>query len=437
MEWAITKSRRSVLSALLFAVFAASAVAAPRVLTIDLDRAIHPLTAEIVRQGIEQASADGAAAILIRLNTPGGLLSATNDINQAIIASEVPVITYVTPSGGRAASAGFLILISGDIAAMAPGTNTGAAHPVLAVGGEMDEVMKAKVENDAAASLRAIAEKRGRNVELAEKAVRESSAFTDGEALEGDLIDFVAADAAELFAAIDGQPFLRFDGTETTLALAGAEVYPFELTFRQRALLPLVDPSLAFILLIVGLLGVYAEFTNPGLIFPGVFGGIAVVLGLMALSVLPINWAGVALILLGITFLTLEAMTATNGILGAGGAVAMALGAVMLIDTEIPELSIGWGTAIAATLPFAVITVFLVQLAVKSFRYKVATGAEAMVGEIGVARGEVAGAGRVFVHGELWNAHAASPVLDGMRVRVTGVDGLNLEVEPVEPKQET
>lgn len=218
--------------------------------------------------------------------------------------------------------------------------------------------------------------------------------------------------------------------------MAGASTYPFELSFRQNVLLPLVDPSLAFILLVIGMIGVYAEFTNPGLIFPGVFGGIAVVLGLMALSVLPINWAGAALIILGIVFLTLEAMTATNGILGAGGAVAMTLGAVMLVDTEIPELSIGWGAAIAATLPFAAITVFLVQLAVKSFRYKVATGAEAMVGELGVARGEIALDGRVFVHGELWSAHAAQPVPDGMRVRVTGIEELKLEVElaEAEPK---
>lgn len=414
---------------------AASALAQPaRVMEIDLDRVVHPLTAEIVTQALAQAERDNAAAVLIRLNTPGGLLSATQEIIQKIIASPVPVITYVSPSGGRAASAGFMILIAGDIAAMAPGTNTGAAHPVL-MGAEMDEIMKQKVSNDAAAAVRSIAQKRGRNPELAEKAVLESKAFTEQEALDNQLIDVIADDIPSLLQKLDGRAVTRFYGQQQTLRLAGAVSYPFELTFRQRTLLPLTDPGLAFMLLVLGLVGIYIEFTHPGLIFPGVAGGIIVIVSLMALSLLPINWAGAALIVLGIACFILEATVTSGGILGVGGAVAMVLGTVLLIDTEVPELSIGWGTAIAVTLPFALITIFLLRLAIQSFRYKVATGAESMVGEIGVAKTDIHGEGRVFVHGEWWNAQSEQPIAGGAKVRVVGVDGLLLTVTPAESKQ--
>jgi membrane-bound serine protease (ClpP class) len=404
-----------------------------RVMQIDVDRVVHPLTAEIVGQGLAQAERDGAAAVLIRLNTPGGLLTATQEIIQKIIASKVPVITYVSPSGGRAASAGFMILIAGDVAAMAPGTNTGAAHPVM-MGADMDEIMKQKVGNDAAAAVRSMAQKRGRNSELAEKAVLESKAFTEKEALDNDLIDVIADDIPSLLRDLDGRTVTRFHGEEQTLSLAGAATYPFELSVRQRTLLPLTDPSLAFILLILGLVGIYIEFTHPGLIFPGVAGGILLIVSLMALSLLPINWAGAALILLGLACFILEATVTSGGILATGGTIAMVLGAVLLIDTEVPELSIGWGTAIAVTLPFALITVFLLRLAVQSFRYKVATGAESMVGETGVAKTDIHGEGRVFVHGEWWNAQSEQPISSGAKVRVVGVDGLMLNVTMVERK---
>jgi membrane-bound serine protease (ClpP class) len=398
-----------------------------RVLEIDIDRVVHPLTAEIVGQGLAQAERDNASAVLIRLNTPGGLLSATQEIIQKIIASRVPVITYVSPSGGRAASAGFMILIAGDVAAMAPGTNTGAAHPVM-IGTEMDEIMKQKVGNDAAAAVRSMAQKRGRNPELAETAVLESKAFTEKEALDNHLIDAVADDVPSLLRQLDGRTVTRFHGEEQTLRLAGAVPYPFELNLRQRTLLPLTDPGLAFMLLILGLVGIYIEFTHPGLIFPGVAGGIVVIVSLMALSLLPINWAGAALILLGLACFILEATITSGGILATGGVIAMVLGTVLLIDTEVPELSIGWGTAIAVTLPFAVITVFLLRLAVQSFRYKVATGVESMVGEIGVAKTDIHAEGRAFVHGEWWNAQSDQPIASGAKVRVVGVDGLLLTV---------
>lgn len=400
----------------------------PLVIRVDIDRIVHPLTVEIVANALKQAEDEGAAAVVIRLNTPGGLLSATQQIIQKIIASKVPVITYVAPSGGRAASAGFMILVAGDIAAMAPGTNTGAAHPVL-LGGEMDEIMKQKVENDAAAAVRSVTAKRGRNPELAEKAVLESKAFTEKEALEAGLIDWIASDLPELLRLVSGKPVTRFDGQVQTLLVADARIVPYQLTYRESVLSALIDPNLAFVLLVLGLVGIYVEFTNPGLIVPGVAGAILVTVGAMALTLLPINWAGAALILIGLTCFVLEATMTSGGILGAGGAVAMVLGAVMLVDTGIPELTISWITAIAVTLPFAAITMFLMQLAVRSFRHKVSTGREGMRDEIGIAKTDVHHEGRVFVHGELWNAKSEQPIALGAAVRVLEVEGLTLSVD--------
>ena len=399
------------------------------VIQVDVEHVIHPLTVEIVQQAIKQAGEEDAAAVLLRMNTPGGLLSATKEVIQAIVASETPIIVYVAPSGGRAASAGFMILMAADIAAMAPGTNTGAAHPVM-MGGEMDPVMKKKVTNDAAAAVRSVTNKRGRNPELAEKAVIESKAFTEQEALDAHLIDIVAPNVEALLAELDGKTIQRFDGTEHTMDLAQASVVLFELSRRQTILLALIDPNLAFVLLVLGLVGIYVEFTNPGLIFPGVAGAILVLLGAMALTVLPINWAAAALVVLGLVFFILEATTTTNGILAAGGVVAMVLGSVMLIDTEIPELSINWSTAIGVTLPFAGITIFLLQLAVRSYQLKVATGSEGMVGELGIAKTDIHAKGRVFVHGEWWNASSDQPISSGAPVRVVRVENLKLRVEP-------
>ncbi len=400
-----------------------------QVIQVDVEHVIHPLTVELVQEAIRQADEEGAAAVLLRLNTPGGLLSAAKDVIQTIVASDVPIIAYVGPSGGRAASAGFMILVSADVAAMAPGTNTGAAHPVL-MGGEMDEVMKAKVSNDTAASVRSVTSKRGRNPEVAEKAVLESKSFTEREALDEKLIEYIAPDVKDLLAKLDGKTIKRFDGSEMTLSLADAGVVSFELSYRQSILLALIDPNLAFILFVLGLVGVYVEFSNPGLIVPGVGGAILMILGAMALTVLPINWAAAALVVLGLVFFILEATTTTNGILAAGGVIAMVLGAVMLIDTDMPELSINWGTAIGVTLPLAAITVFLLQLAVRSFRVKVVTGRRGMIGEVGVAKTDVHAKGRVFVHGEWWNASSDTPIRSGAPVQVVGVDDLKLRVKP-------
>ena len=413
----------------LLAVSAAFAQAAPRVLAVDIDSIVHPVTVDIVTRALDQAQNEHCELVLIRLNTPGGLMEAMRETIQKIVASPIPVVTYVTPSGGRAASAGFFLLEAGDIAAMAPGTNTGAAHPVL-LGSEMDPIMKQKVENDAAASLRSLVAKRGRNNDLAQKAVLESKSFTEKEALDNHLIELIAASEQDLMRQLDGREITRFDGRKQTLHLTGFEVVAYEKNLRQRVMSSISDPNIALILLVLGALGIYAEFSSPGLIFPGVAGAILVLLGLSALSMLPINWLGAALLLLAFTFFVLEAKFASHGVLALGGTFAMILGAVILINSPLPEMRIHLSTAIAVTLPFALITVFLVSLVVRARSAKVVTGSEGMIGEIGVAIGDLAPAGRVFVRGEYWNAVATSQLKAGERVRVTAVDRLNLTVEP-------
>lgn len=409
---------------------AAGAEAGPKVVAADVDGMVHPITAEIVSAAIERAQAEKASLVLLRLNTPGGLMDAMRQTIEKIAASPIPVLTYVAPSGARAASAGFFLLEAGDIAAMAPGTNTGAAHPV-AMGGEMDATMKEKVENDAAAYLRSICERRGRNAGLAETAVRQSKSFTEREALEGRLIDLIAADDRALLAQLDGRTVTRFDGRTQTLHTAGAEILTYEESWRQRIIAAIADPNLAFVLLIIGALAIYVEFSSPGLIAPGVIGAILVLLALSAFSVLPINWLGAALILSGLAMFVLEAKFASHGVLGAGGTLALVLGAVMLINSPFPEMRIHWATAIAVAVPFAAITLTLLTLVVRARRNKVETGAEGMVGEVGSAVTELTPAGKVFVHGEYWDAVSRYPAPAGAAVRVLSMEKLRLTVEPV------
>jgi membrane-bound serine protease (ClpP class) len=403
--------------------------AAPRVIAVDVDGVVHPITVEIVQGAMARAREEHASLLVVRLNTPGGLMDAMRSIIQAFDASPIPVVTYVAPSGGRAASAGFFLLEAGDVAAMAPGTNTGAAHPV-AMGAEMDAVMNQKVENDAAAYLRSICARRGRNSEVAETAVRQSKSFTEREALEQRLIDLVAGEG-DLLGALDGRLVTRFDGSQVTLHTRGAEVETYQRTLRQRIISAVADPNIALLLLVIGGLCIYLEFTSPGTIAPGVIGAILVLVGLAAISVLPINWLGVALLALAFTLFALEAKFTAHGVLGVGGTVSMVLGAVMLIDSPWPELRIHWVTAIGLAVPFSLITVFLLTLAVRARRNKVATGIEGMIGEVGTALTPVAPHGKVFVHGEYWDAVASQPVAAGTRVRVTAIDKLKLTVEPV------
>jgi membrane-bound serine protease (ClpP class) len=405
--------------------------AAPKVVAVDVNSIVHPVTVEIVSRALDQAREEHADAVLLRLNTPGGLMDAMRETIEKIVASPVPVIAYVTPSGGRAASAGFFLLEAGDIAAMAPGTNTGAAHPVL-MSGQMDPEMKRKVENDAAASLRSLATKRGRNSALAEKAVLESKSFTEKEALDNHLIELIARDEQDLFTQLEGREIVRFDGRKQVLHLTGAKVDPYQPNLRERIILAIADPNIALILIVLGALGIYIEFNTPGVIAPGVAGAICILLGLSALSVLPINWTGVGLLVLAFTLFALEAKFVSHGVLTIGGAVAMVLGAVLLVDSPLPELRIRWSVAIALALPFALITSLLLTLVVQARANKVVTGPAGMLGEAGVAVTVLDPAGKVQVRGEYWDAVAppGAHLEPGSKVRITAVQGLQLAVKP-------
>lgn len=408
---------------------APSAGPVPLIVRATVDGPIHPVTAEIIGDAITQAQQYGARLILIRLDTPGGLLDTAREIVQEIIASPVPIAIYVAPSGARAASAGFLMLEAADIAAMAPGTNTGAASPVL-MGQTMDPVMRAKVENDLAALLRSLTVRRGRNSELAEQAVRNAKAFSDIEATKDHLIDLEADNERQLVNKLNGDQISRFNGQKVTLQLAGAHFRDVHLSWREDLFNLIADPNIGFVLLLLGALGIYAEFSSPGLIFPGVAGSIALVLGLSSLAVLPINWAGAALILVAIAFFVLEVKFGSHGVLGLGGAIAMTLGAVILVNAP-PELRIHWSTALAVTLPVAAISIFLTSIALKARRSKVLTGTSALLGEIGTARTSLTPSGKVFIHGEYWQAVGSVNIDIGSKVRVRRVEGLKLYVDPL------
>ncbi len=413
--------------ALLWAASAFAQSAGPRVIAVSIDGEISPITPEIIGHAIEQAQSENAALLLIRINTPGGLLDSTRGIIQKLDASPVPVVTYVGPSGARAASAGFFLLEAGDIAAMAPGTNTGASSPVLLVG-QMDQVMRSKVENDAAAMLRSMMSRRGRNSDVGEQTIRQAKSFTEKEALDQKLIDLVANSEQQLLQTLEGREITRWDGRKLTLHVAGATVTDARETLRERVVSAIADPNIGFILLVLGVLGIYVEFTTPGLIFPGIAGAILALLGLSSLSILPINWTGVALLVLALALFVLEAKFTSHGMLGIGGTISMVLGALLLVNGP-PEMRIHLATALAVALPFAAITMFLVSIVVKARHNKVLTGSEGMIGEMGIARTALEPEGQVLVRGEYWTAIAASPVPAGAQVRVSGLDGLKLKVE--------
>jgi len=408
-----------------------SVAASGQVLKIVLHDTIHPITDEYVGRALATAERNKDQAVLIELNTPGGLLESTRDIIEKIIASPVPVIIYVTPSGSRAASAGFFILEAADVAAMAPGTNTGAAHPVTLGGGKIDDVMKQKMENDSAALMRSVVSKRGRNVGIAESAVRESKSFTDQEALSQKLIDYIASNEEELFKQIDGKAIKRFNGQTITLKLTGQAILPFEMTLKQRILAFIMDPNIAFILLAIGALALYAEFNHPGAVLPGTVGVVFILLAAFALNLLPTRFAALALIVGAFVLFALEAKLASHGVLTVGGIVLLTLGALMLVDAPIPEMRVHLLTALAVSIPLGVITAFLMSIAMKARRNKVVTGAQGIVGEVGVAQSALTPQGKVFVHGELWDAVSSIDVAAGTRVVVRGVEGLHLHVDPV------
>jgi membrane-bound serine protease (ClpP class) len=400
------------------------------VLKIVVSDTIHPITAEYVGRALAEAERSKDQALLIEISTPGGLLDSTREIIASILASSVPVILYVTPSGSRAASAGFFILESADVAAMAPGTNTGAAHPVTLGGGKLDEVMKEKIENDSAAFMRSFVSKRGRNVEVAESAVRQSKSFTDQEALSQKLIDYVAVSEDDLFRQIAARPIKRFNGQTVTLNLVGQPVRTYDMTLKQHILAYILDPNVAFILLAIGALALYAEFNHPGAVVPGTVGVIAILLAAFALNVLPTRFAAVVLILASFVLFALEAKFATHGVLTLGGIVTLTLGGLLLVDAPIPEMRVHLLTALAVSIPLGLITAFLMSVALKARRNKVVTGAQGLIGNIALAHTALSPQGKVFVHGELWDAVSSANVPAGQPVVVRRVDGLQLEVDP-------
>lgn len=414
---------------MLLAVLGSTVSVQADVLRVVVDGTINPISDEYIERGIEQAGKQHAQAVLIEIRTPGGLVDSTRNIISKILASPVPVIVYVYPTGSRSASAGFYILESGDVAAMAPGTNTGAAHPVL-MGTTMDPIMKEKVENDSAAFMRSFVAKRGRNVEIAESAVRQSKSFTDQEALQQHLIDYVAKDENDLFKQMDGRTVTRFDGQKVTVHLSGAHIQDYGLTLKEEILGFLMDPNIAFLIFIIGAAAIYAEFNHPGAVIPGVVGIIFVVLAVFALNLLPLRFAGVALIFTAFVLFALEAKFGTHGALGLGGTAVLILGALLLVDGPIPQMRIRLLTAVAVSVPFGLITIFLVDIAVRARRNKVVTGDRGLIGEIGIAQTLLQPEGKVFVHGEIWNARSSVAIDPGASVRVTAVHDLILTVEP-------
>jgi membrane-bound serine protease (ClpP class) len=414
----------------------ADSVTAPVVLELKLNGEVEPILARYIDEGLSDAEKRQAALVLITMDTPGGLSDSMTDIIHHILDSPVPVAVYVGPDGARGASAGFLILLSADVAAMAPGTRTGAATPIFLPGWftmPIDEVLRKKINNDATAFLRSFTEKRGRNSKLAETAITEARAFTEQEALDGHLIDLVVADKDDLLRQLNGREITRFDGKKQTLALQNYSRSDFQLSARQKFLARIVEPDIFFLLLLVGALGLYTEFTHPGGIAPGVVGGICMLLALYAMQILPVNIVGVLLILLAVVLFALEAKFTSHGVLLLGGIVSMLLGAMFLIRSPLTPGGVSFGVALATTIPFALISVFLMRLVLKSRKWKTATGVEELLGEEGIVTIALSGTGEgmIRVHGELWQATSRSQIPVGAKVRVLRVDGLKLDVEPL------
>jgi membrane-bound serine protease (ClpP class) len=416
---------------------AADEHAAPLVLELKLNDMVEPILATYIDEGITDAAQRHASLVLILMDTPGGLSDSMTEIIHHILDSAVPVAVYVAPTGARGASAGFFILLSADVAAMTPGTRTGASTPILMPGGfsvPIDEVLRKKINNDATAFLRSFSEKRGRNPKLAETAVTDARAFTENEALDGHMIDLIANNREDLLKQLNGREITRFDGRTQKLSLDGYTIDDFELSGRQKFLARIVQPDVFFVLLMVGVLGLYTEFTHPGVVAPGVIGGICALLALYAMHLLPVNLAGVLLIILALALFVLEAKLASHGVLLVGGVVSMLLGAMFLIRSPLTAGGVSVGVALAVTIPFAILVVFLMRLVLRSRRWKVSTGKEELLGEEGIVTTALSagGEGMVRIHGELWRAGSLTAIAVGQGVHVVRIDGLKLIVEPVE-----
>jgi membrane-bound serine protease (ClpP class) len=407
---------------------AGAASAAQSVSLIELDSAITPVTVRLLAGGIERAQAEGAQALIVQLNTPGGLERSMRSMVQSILGSPIPVIVYVAPAGARAASAGVFVTMAAHVAAMAPATNIGAAHPV-AVGGGGDKEMLQKVANDAAAFARTIATERGRNAEWAEKAVRSSVSATEREAVKLKIVDLVAESVPDLLAKIDGRTVKTTRG-QVTLATKDAPVKVIEVRFRDRFLALISDPNIAYLLMMAGMLGLFFELSNPGAILPGVIGGICLILAFYAFQSLPVNWAGLLLILFGVVLLIAEIKVVSHGVLAIGGVVAMLLGSLMLYDTpETTGIRLSWYVMIPTVGTTAALVFFAVSAGIRALYRPSVTGESAMVGRLGVARSALAPEGQVMIDGELWRAVSQDgPVAAGEPVKVAAIDGLTLKV---------
>ncbi len=408
----------------------------PVVYSAVVDALIQPVSAEFMVEAMDRAARDRAELVVFTLRTPGGLLDSTRVIVQHILASKVPVAVFVGPAGSRAASAGFLVTIAADVAAMAPGTHIGAAHPVEGSGEKLDPTMAKKMASDVAADARTWATRRGRNAQLADEAVRESRSFTEQEALSAapPLIDVVATDVGDLLRKLDGRTIRRFDGSTVVLHTASARVVTIEMGWRQRVLSALAHPNIAYLLLSLGMLGLTIELWNPGAILPGVAGGLCLLLAFFTFQVLPVNYAGVLLILFGIALLILEVKVTSHGVLSAGGIASLLFGSLILMDSEAPELAVSLTVILPVVGALSAILIMLVRLGIASQRRRPITGTAGMIGEQGrvleaIAPGQP---GRVETHGEIWRARANEPIAEGSPVRVTAVDGLTVTVEKTE-----
>ena len=412
---------------------AAQGAGRPVVVAAEIDALIHPVSAEFIAQAISRADQEDAELVVLVLRTPGGLVDSTRDINTSIIEAETPVVVYVGPSGTRAASAGFLITIAADVAAMAPGTHIGAAHPVSGTGQAMDETAAEKAASDVAAYARSLASQRERNVDLAEKAVTDSQSFTEREALEAEppLIDLVAADLDALIEQLDGREVRRWDGDTVTLRTAGARVEQVEMNWRQRLLSAVAHPQVAVLLFSLGTLGLTIELWNPGAILPGIVGGLCLLLAFFAFQILPINYVGLLLILFGLGLLVAEMLTATYGLLATGGLVAMVLGALMVVDSPAPELQLGWPFILPSMLALGLIVMLLTRLGVRSQLTRPVTGPSGMLEQPGRTTEPIpaGGAGTVLTHGELWSATSDEEIGAGEPVRVVAVEGMRIVVK--------
>ncbi len=406
------------------------------VFRVHIDSILQPVTAEFLVDALHDADAAGAQALVVELSTPGGLLTSTREMFTAMLGAATPVVVYVSPPGAQAASAGFFLLMAADVAAMAPGTNTGAAHPVGGQGEDIPGKMGEKVEEDSAATIRSLAARRGRNAELAEKAVVESRSFTADEAHEQNLVELVVPGFDALLAALDGRTVEK-NGRSVVLATAGAPVRDVVMSPWRRVLATLAHPNIAYILLSLGFLGLYFELMNPGAVLPGVVGAICLILAFFSLSVLPVNYAGVALIVLAILLFIAEIKVTSYGMLTAAGVISLALGGLMLFKTPVPALRVSLELVVAVALLAALVVAGLMRLGLRAQRSRVRTGSEGLVGERGRAVSELAPPsgrrpGKVFVHGEYWHATAARPVAAGEPVEVVAVRGMLLEVRPLE-----